>query len=239
MPNWCYTSFSVKGKEKDIVSFVDAVTSREDGEIVKTDLGEVQYNLTLLHPCPDELNITATFFTSDDEEGKKLNALYDSNREKHGYANWYDWCWANWGTKWLPYIQEFEISLNGDESSVRGRYETAWSPCDNLWLRISEIYPSLVISTTYDEEANLFMGSSSFLNGVLYTEGTDFSQESLTALKPDFWERYEKIEKAFEEINHDWDHELYDEIDCDRVNLFDEIRDYCERAVEQLLSDAQ
>lgn len=58
-------------------------------------------------------------------EKKDNQYLYDLGKilEKyHGFNNWYDWSWENWGTKWGTYDNEFCKTEN------RYTFTTAWSP---------------------------------------------------------------------------------------------------------------
>ena len=48
---------------------------------------------------PEELNITSGFLGNGAEQAE-LEAKSKANKEKYGYANWYDWCVSNWSTKW-------------------------------------------------------------------------------------------------------------------------------------------
>ena len=81
----------------------------------------------LLSALREELNITSGFLGSGAEQ-KELEAKSAANLEKYGYANWYDFNVANWGTKW-------EIGGNGDVAEIEddglsfsASFESAWSP---------------------------------------------------------------------------------------------------------------
>ena len=43
-------------------------------------------------------------------------------RAETGFANWYDWASANWGTKWGDY----DLSVDKFNESVMGHFTTAW-----------------------------------------------------------------------------------------------------------------
>lgn len=64
-------------------------------------------------------------------EGKqKLDKKYEAgkvlveNYEKYGAITWYEWCYANWGTKWNA--GESQITEDGDFYEVY--FDTAWAP---------------------------------------------------------------------------------------------------------------
>jgi hypothetical protein len=78
-------------------------------------------------PMPEELNITSGRL-GDGEEQRELERKTAENLEKHGFANWYDFNVAKWGTKW-------EIGGNGDEAErdedglgFSALFDSAWSP---------------------------------------------------------------------------------------------------------------
>ena len=51
--------------------------------------------------------------------------------EKYGHADWYDWRWANWGTKW-ELCEFFGMDLqdpeDSDEATISFSCQSAWSP---------------------------------------------------------------------------------------------------------------
>jgi hypothetical protein len=78
-------------------------------------------------PMPEELNITSGSL-GDPVAQAELEAKSAANLEKYGFANWYDFNVANWGTKW-------EIGGNGDTAEIdddglsfSAPFESAWSP---------------------------------------------------------------------------------------------------------------
>jgi hypothetical protein len=122
MPNWCSNHITVRGTDSaEIKRLADAFDNGEFcGAVV---------------PMPEELNITSGFLGDGDEQ-KELERKSAANLEKYGYANWYDFNVANWGTKW-------EVGGNGDvcERDEDGLgfsapFESAWSPptrvCESL-----------------------------------------------------------------------------------------------------------
>ena len=114
MPNWCSNHITVRGT--DPVAIKRLADAFDNGEFCATVV-----------PMPEELNITSGFLGNGDEQ-KELEAKSAANLEKHGYANWYDFNVANWGTKW-------EIGGNGDEAErdedglgFSAPFDSAWSP---------------------------------------------------------------------------------------------------------------
>jgi hypothetical protein len=114
MPNWCSNHITVRGSNQaEIKRLADAF---DNGEFCGTVV-----------PMPEELNITSGFLGNGDEQ-KELERKTAENLEKFGFANWYDFNVANWGTKW-------EVGGNGDTAErdedglgFSAPFESAWSP---------------------------------------------------------------------------------------------------------------
>jgi len=78
-------------------------------------------------PVPEELKETMAGSYGDDEKQKALEAQQKRNVEKYGYSNWYDFCVAEWGTKW-------DVGADGcsdihpDGKMLHTSFDSAWSP---------------------------------------------------------------------------------------------------------------
>lgn len=160
VPNWCYNNLQVEGSREDIKRFLDAVANEEG-----------QYDLTLPYPCPEELQISATFILGDaeedDEERAALRKQYAENVEKYGAPHWYDWQVKNWGTKWPPTIDEFFL----DDKRVQFRFDSAWSPPSGLIQKLSAEFQTLTFVLWYDESGMCFAGAESFQAGDMVYNG--------------------------------------------------------------------
>jgi hypothetical protein len=114
MPNWCSNHITVRGT--DPVAIKRLADAFDAGEFCGTVV-----------PMPEELNITSGSL-GDPVEQAELEAKSKANLEKYGFANWYDFNVAMWGTKW-------EIGGNGDVAEIdvdglsfSAPFESAWSP---------------------------------------------------------------------------------------------------------------
>ncbi len=112
MPNWCSNHITVRGT--DPVAIKRLADAFDNGEFCGTVV-----------PMPEELNITSGFLGSGDEQ-KELEAKSAANLEKFGYANWYDFNVANWGTKW-------EIGGNGEVAEIEDNGLSFSAPFDSAW----------------------------------------------------------------------------------------------------------
>lgn len=114
MPNWCNNN--VTFKHKDLAEIKRMIGAFANGKLMQE-----------FYPCPEDLNITAgTVGAPDSPEQIELAAKEQANREKYGFANWYDWCVTHWGTKWDVDGSEGYTQL--DDNTVSVYFDSAWSP---------------------------------------------------------------------------------------------------------------
>jgi hypothetical protein len=71
--------------------------------------------------------------------------------------HWYDWNVRNWGTKWDVAVGDDdkypETSLTDESKTSLGyRFNTAWSPPSEAIAKLSEQYPDLVFTLSFEEE---------------------------------------------------------------------------------------
>lgn len=233
MPNWCYNYMSIHGDHAELVRLTKAIT-----RTTHTDEGnEVTYeDLTLLFPVPDELQITSAIFRSDsdDPEHQELLKKYEANEAKYGYRTWYEWSIENWGTKWSPKMEYWEISTYDSGSVISSYYETAWSPCDKLIREVSKQFPTLLFSVTSDEEGGSFVCCEAYQNGVLVA-GFGYDLPDSENIPEDLRERRKKIDEVLEAAEHgsdDW-FSAWDDMN----DWNNDLKQHCEDEVWNTLRD--
>jgi hypothetical protein len=106
-------------------------------------------------------------------------AIALDNVEKYGYKDWYEWSYANWGTKWNAY----EMEENEDDKIL---FNTAWSSPISLIRNLSEMFPDVEISLRFaDEDFGHNCGEVTFLSGNAiqenYPEGGSIEAYALAA----------------------------------------------------------
>ena len=115
MPNWC----------QNVVEISHADRSKMDALVDAINEGKF-CNFAI--PVPESLHITAGREGSDDDPKQiELERRSAENIEKHGYANWYDFCVNRWGTKW---------DVGGDDgmltehspNALSMTFDSAWAP---------------------------------------------------------------------------------------------------------------
>ena len=115
MPNWCNNYLVLEHDDPEMIT--RARKAFNEGKL-----------LNEFAPVPQALQIVAGRVGADDEpEQIKLHEQTMHNLSTYGYANWYDWCVNEWGTKW-------DVGGEGDQSSqdsptdVRMNFDSAWAP---------------------------------------------------------------------------------------------------------------
>ena len=147
MPNWCNNIVEVRGPRK----------------IVK-ELADHKFDFMKIYPYPKELDITAgSEGPEDSPEQKALVAKEEANLEKHGYRNWYDWCVAEWGTKWNAGGNNEDLQVDydedvDDEGIALFTFDTAWAPPLGVMQKLMDDHPELSIECRYLEPGCGFFG---------------------------------------------------------------------------------
>jgi hypothetical protein len=107
-------------------------------------------------PVPEDLHIVAGRVGDDDNpEQIALEAKEQANREKYGYATWYDFCVTEWGTKW---------DVGGDDcnecqdipNGLIMCFDSAWAPPVNAYEKMLDL--GFSIRASYYEPGMAFCG---------------------------------------------------------------------------------
>ena len=164
MPNWCKNEVTVQADDRGKAeAFVDFVRD-----------GDNYFSFNQIVPMPDELKDTncpskivsqeeydslipphlvrkilrlpsPTTHTSD--IGKPITQeMYDRFNKEFGCDNWFDWRVQNWGTKWPTNCSGCDID---DFGGVTYEFDTAWSPPEQIYYRLKELFPKLEIDWFY------------------------------------------------------------------------------------------
>jgi len=235
MPNWCYNRMNVTGDRESLVKLTEAITRKHDSSLAETTMGveQVDYDLSVLFPIPDELRITAMFFSTetDDPEYQELLKKYEANKEKYGHTTWYDWCINNWSTKWSPRIEEWTINDYPNGSEIYAYYETAWSPADGLIREVSRQFPTLLFTVSSDEEGRSFSCVSAFSKGEMVAEAG--CELSANKVPEQFREAYARIDEEIESGTSDGNYDAWDEMS----ELDSDVLGWLETEVDNQLRD--
>ena len=133
MPNWCYNRLTIDTTNESGKKLAKAFTLKNPFQH--------------LMPCPEELLNTPASFDATKQQLE--------NKEKYGYADWYTWRIAHWGTKWDARVEDFDDS---DPKQTYVYFETAWSPPVEFMKWFVSQYPDAYFRNEYDEEGMMFEG---------------------------------------------------------------------------------
>lgn len=87
-----------------------------------------------------------------EEQGRRrLRAILET-----GYASWYDWNIAKWGTKWGAYSVEI---IDAEPGQFTFKFDTAWSFPAPIFEALVERYPALTFDCRCFDEGWNFAGS--------------------------------------------------------------------------------
>jgi hypothetical protein len=111
--------------------------------------------------------------------------------EETGFDNWYDWCIANWGTKWTTYSHREPV---GGPDGVTFRFDTAWTLPIKALRVLSGDYPEIEIHHYYNEEGNEFYGALLYRSGVI-----EDNPEFYSEYHPAFQKSHEEFLASLEE----------------------------------------
>jgi hypothetical protein len=106
-------------------------------------------------PVPKDLHIVAGRVGADDDpKQKKLEEDTARNLATYGYANWYDFCVGEWGTKW-------DIGADGNPAQdIPGGlmlgFDSAWAPPVCAYEKLIEM--GFAIRAMYYEPGMAFAG---------------------------------------------------------------------------------
>ena len=195
MPNWCQQYGEVRGPNKEIKRFIEAmrIEQTEEWKAIP-DWNRNEWDMNQLFPIPTELHETVSGYVGE-EKAEEHSKQQESNLAKYGYKDWYDWANANWDTKWGACNVEFdEDSFSEGSNSIDLHWESAWSPAVGLIRNISAQFPELVFGMHFTEEANFFAGFMVFHNGEMTDEG-DYNMED----QPEYSDDDENYDEKYSE----------------------------------------
>ena len=112
MPNWCNNT--VELYHEDPVMIERAREAFNKGALLNEFI-----------PVPQALRDTVSGSMGEDKR-EAHEAQQKANREQYGYANWYDFCVNEWGTKWD--IGADGYSADDIPGGLMLTFDSAWAP---------------------------------------------------------------------------------------------------------------
>jgi len=175
MPNWCNNSIT-------LIHSDDKINEVLKDYLTEDEFGDLSLDFQKISPIPEKLKNTTSPTPKDIDP-----ALQKELINNYGYDNWYDWCVANWGTKWNA------SDCHIDESGTS--FTTAWAPPNPIVAKLAEL-TSHDFRMTYIEEGVDFCGE--FL---AYADGKTLDNE------------YSPIADAPEELKEELGYEPWEDED--------------------------
>jgi hypothetical protein len=183
MPNWVYNTLEIEAIEADPEQLTKIVSQLNQPFSVNHDswnpeTGQMEKKLTQYsNPILGFWNIVKptdleTYFGPQPEVDLNKPITFDSD-------HWYDWNVRNWGTKWDVAVKDGDeypdTTMEQGEGIVVYNFNTAWSPPVPAILALSEQYPELVFTLTYQEETG-WGGDCTIMSGQIVNEANYESQ---------------------------------------------------------------
>ena len=194
MPNWCSNFVEFTHTDPAQVQRVFAAYKRSE-------------LFNEFDPCPPEL---LAGVPDGDDYSARVKAWEERNEEEHGHKNWYDWCVANWGTKWdIKEIWEDAEAPDPGGTMIGLSFDTAWAPPVGFYRTMTDEY-GFTVEAHYLEEGIGFVGkyTSEDDDDCYELEGLD-----LTAVPKDIRDHWD-LEDIMES-RAEWDHDDADEDESD------------------------
>ena len=140
MPNWCNNSVEIYHRDP---AMIERVRTAFNGE------GLLQEFI----PVPQALRDTVSGSMGEDKRAEH-EAQQAANVEKYGYANWYDFCVNEWGTKWD--VGGDDGVLNDIDGGIIVSFDSAWAPPCAAYEKLTEM--GFKILAMYYEPGMAFAG---------------------------------------------------------------------------------
>jgi hypothetical protein len=142
MPNWCNNSVAIYHDDPAMIVRVREAFNK--GALLQEFI-----------PCPQDLTDTVSGSKGEDERADH-EAQQAANREKYGYANWYDFCTGEWGTKWDVGSNDNPAQDIPDGLGLMLGFDSAWAPPIAAYEKLTE--QGFRIRAMYYEPGMAFAG---------------------------------------------------------------------------------
>lgn len=174
MPNWVYNGLTIEGNPDSVNKLIEQMNKPFVSPIKPN--GDLAYSISrrkYVNPIFAFHNIIAP------TDLDAYQAQPDMSKPFGDYSgdDWYNWNIRNWGTKWDVAVAEdeqypetyMEEHDNGENKVVYYNFNTAWSRPLMAILKLSEQYPNLLFSLSYEEETG-WGGEMEILRGTVISE---------------------------------------------------------------------
>jgi hypothetical protein len=172
MPNWCNNNLTLTHEDPAMIQ--RAADALQRGEFLQE-----------FCPVPEDLQIVAGR-VGDGDEQRELERKTAENLEKYGYGNWYDYCVAEWGTKWDVGC-DGSTDVHPDGKMLHTYFDSAWSPPIGAYEKLEAL--GFGVNAMYYEGGMNYAG--------VYSDGGD-EELNLEGMGADEIEQnYPELDEAF------------------------------------------
>jgi hypothetical protein len=201
MPNWCNNYLELEHEDPAMIE--RAKKAFADGRLLDEFV-----------PVPKDLHVVAGRVGNDeDPEQIKLEEDTARNIATHGYANWYDYCVNEWGTKWDVGGEGDQANTDGP-NAIRMNFDSAWAPPVPAMEKFQDL--GFRVKLVYWESGMCFCGLFDE-NGDDYFDYTDMSAaEVAESINPEVDECMCIVEnlETWEEDNREEDGNIMDQLEA-------------------------
>ncbi len=139
MPNWCHNRVSFYSDNEQNISKLRSIF--ESDEPFNTIVPAPDWKTT-----PNDKGELPVLREMKDTEGRVIHTTYDFPDGKND-DRWYDWNIANWGCKW----EVGDVECEGEANILECQFETPWSPPEQIFHALREMFEDVEISWFFDE----------------------------------------------------------------------------------------
>jgi hypothetical protein len=173
MPNWCNNNLVLEHDDPAMIQ--RAFDALERGEFLNEFI-----------PVPQELKDTVSGFHGDPETQRKLEEQTQSNIDKFGYGNWYDYCVGEWGTKW-DVGEQGASDIHPGGKMLHTSFDSAWSPPVSAYEKLEAM--GFRVEAMYYEGGMGYAGT--------YSDGDDNTVELEGMSANDIEREYPELDECF------------------------------------------
>lgn len=172
MPNWCNNDLILKHADKAQID--KALAAFKEGKLLETFV-----------PVPEALKETMAGHYGDPYKRELHEFTQQLNIKYFGYANWYDFAVAEWGTKWDIGGRD-NTAEQLDDNTIVLTFESAWSPPIAAYEKLQAL--GFDVTGYYWEPGMCFCGRFDG-EGDFYLEGISGSEDAAQRVPRDIDER--------------------------------------------------
>jgi hypothetical protein len=179
MPNWVYNGLTIEGSPDSVKKLMEQMNTPfvrvHDNWSTETQQMQKQ-QVTYPNPVFAFWNIVKPT-NMEAYDGPQPKTEDFATAMTFPSDHWYDWNVRNWGTKWDVAVSStdtnpdtyMEETVNGENHVIYYNFETAWSRPMSALLNLSNQYPDLLFTLSYEEETG-WGGECELLRGEIISE---------------------------------------------------------------------